>query len=208
MKHVTSSMWSAKGKIPCKSIGLKKTTKNLNWIAEKSKYLLTLKTKDNNTTISCFVLSLIPCEICSSKIWAFGISTTYGRAGGCKKAVADQSTEHICYRLYLWCTPRQVSERMYVFSLLSLPSLHWKKLYSWTDACAASDNSCIRHNISLLPKTDLLAQCSPVKEVSFCKGNSFNYSWIQDRRMPWGITLTRAVRSQSSQKFWVGFQLF
>lgn len=126
-EYITNNVWSAKGTILCKSIWLRRTTKNLNWIAEKSKHLLILKTKDNNPTTSCSVHSSIPCEICSSKIWAFGISATYGRAGGCKKAIADQSTEHICYRLYLQCTPRQMSERMYVFSLLSLPSLRWKK---------------------------------------------------------------------------------
>lgn len=53
---------------------------------------------------------------------AFGISTINGKAGGYKKAIADQPTED--FRLYLRCTARQMPESMYAFSLLSLPSLH------------------------------------------------------------------------------------
>jgi len=124
MKMLLTVCDQSKEKNLCKSIGLKRTAKTLNGIAGKSKHLFNLKIKDNNPTISCSVISSIPCEICSSKIWAFGISTAYERAGGCKKAISDQSTEHICYRLYLQYTPRQTFKRMYVFSLVSLPSLH------------------------------------------------------------------------------------
>lgn len=123
--------------------------------------------------------------------------------------------EHVVVRKLLLSNPQNRSATGFTYSELwdrclptALPAFTLPKKIVATDACIASDNSCIRYNISLLPKPDLLVQCSPVKEVSCYKGNSFNYSWIQDRRIPWGITLMRAVRSQSSQKFQFGYQLF
>lgn len=100
--------------------------------------------------------------------------------------------EHVVVRKPLLINPQNTSATGFTYSelrdrclltALSAFTLLKKNIVA-TDACIASDNSCIRYNISLLPKPDLLAQCSPVKEVSCYKGNSFNYSWIQDRRMP------------------------
>lgn len=158
----------------------------------KNNYLLQRLRNGSNTTITCSVLSSISCEICSSK---------------CGLLVSQLLKEEQVFvrkslLISLWNTSPTGStysalqdRRLKECLLTALPALFPLRkviqLWCWYNKCQFLWQT----QLQLLPKLDLLVQCSPVKEVSCCKGNNFNYSWIHDRRMPWGITLTWAVRS-------------
>lgn len=61
----------------------------------QSNYLLQRLRNGNNTTISCAVLSSIPCEICSSKCEHLVSQLLQEEQVFCSEIIADQSVHHI-----------------------------------------------------------------------------------------------------------------